>query len=104
MATKRKIRTKKPVTDYIQFSKKLCVFISICWSIGRLLGLIILAYRPELGTAMIQYQRGLDDVMMINIGFYSGNSVAEKGIIGYFTRKAEKDEQDEQVESEGGNG
>jgi len=30
-------------------------------------------------------------VMMVSIGFYTGNSVIEKGIVGYFSRKAISD-------------
>lgn len=93
MASRSTSRTSKNV---LQFSKRIATFVSACWAVGRLLGMVLIALRPEAATAIVNYVAGLDDVMMVNLGFYAGNSVAEKGILGYFSaRKARTDDDDE---------
>ncbi len=57
---------------------------------------------PKIGIAdaAIQLQRGADDVMMVAVGFYCGNSVAEKGIIGYFKARAKDSTESSAANSE----
>lgn len=69
---------------FVQFSKRLAVGITIFWCAFRILTLILLLLRPSLSGSMQGIMQGADDVMMCNIGFYCGNSVAEKGILSYF--------------------
>lgn len=78
---------KPPKEQYIQFSKRITVAITVMWAAFRLMTLILIAFRPETSEALTAFQQGVDDVMMVGIGFYCGNSVAEKGIIGYFGAK-----------------
>ncbi len=73
--------------QYVQFSKKVTIAVTVLWGGFRLLTLILIAFRPETAEALTAFQQGSDDVMMVAIGFYCGNSVAEKGILGYFRAK-----------------
>lgn len=70
--------------QYVQFSKRITVAVTVMWCALRMLALVLIAFRPETATALTAFQQGADDVMMVAIGFYCGNSVAEKGILGYF--------------------
>lgn len=94
----RLIPTRK---EYVQFSKKITIAATVLWGCFRLLTLILIAFRPETAEALTTFQRGADDVMMVAIGFYCGNSVAEKGILGYFNAKQSRDtEQEDSYEEE----
>ena len=64
---------------YVQYSKRLTAFITGVWA--------LLIIRPSVAESMEAFLRGADDVMICNVGFYCGNSVAEKGIIHYFNAK-----------------
>lgn len=87
--------------EYVQFSKKITIAATVLWGCFRLLTLILIAFRPETAEALTTFQRGADDVMMVAIGFYCGNSVAEKGILGYFNAKQSKcTEHDDSYEEE----
>lgn len=71
------------------------------WCAFRLLTMILIAFRPETAEALTTFQQGSDDVMMVAIGFYCGNSVAEKGILGYFkARQPNQTENDTSDEEE----
>ena len=76
--------------QYIQFSKRITTAITAMWFLFRLLTLGAISIRPEAAEALTRFQQGADDVMMVAIGFYCGNSVAEKGIMGYFQARAHK--------------
>lgn len=80
---------------FVQFSKRLAVGITIFWCAFRILALILLLLRPSLSGSMQGIMQGADDVMMCNIGFYCGNSVAEKGILGYFSSRTKEQNNDE---------
>ena len=86
--------TKK---QYVQFSKRITVAVTTMWAFFRLITLLLIAFRPETANALTAFQQGVDDVMMVAIGFYCGNSVAEKGILGYF--KARQQNQTEDIDS-----
>lgn len=73
--------------QYVQFSKKVTIAVTALWGVFRFLTLAVIVFRPEVATALTTFQQGMDDVMIVAIGFYCGNSVAEKGIIGYFGAK-----------------
>ena len=88
-------RVRSPTS--IQYSKKLCAAVTVFWCIARLLGLAIVLLRPELGASMAGILQGVDDVMICNVGFYCGNSVAEKGIVSYFGAKRARAEAESQT-------
>ena len=94
-ATKKTTTTNK---TYIQYSKRIMTFVAVAWAVIRALTLGIILLRPEVSEAMTDYIKGCDDIMVVAIGFYTGNSVAEKGIVGYFSR--ETNESKEQKQSE----
>lgn len=75
--------------QYVQFSKRITVAVTAMWCVFRLLTMVLIAFRPETAEALTTFQQGSDDVMMVAIGFYCGNSVAEKGILGYFKSKGQ---------------
>ena len=82
---------------YIQYSKKLAAFITIFWCFFRITVLVLLWFGPSLLDGIEKVIKGADEVMMMNVACYCGNSVAEKGIVGYFgrsssTEESEKDE------------
>lgn len=74
-------------TQYVQYSKRLTAFITGFWALLRFCGLIAMIIRPSIAESMEGLLRGADDVMICNVGFYCGNSVAEKGIIHYFSAR-----------------
>lgn len=92
---------KPPKKQYVQFSKRITVAVTAMWCAFRLLTMILIAFRPETAEALTTFQQGSDDVMMVAIGFYCGNSVAEKGILGYFkARQPNQTENDTSDEEE----
>ena len=86
---------KPPKKQYIQFSKRITVAVTVMWCAFRLLSLCIIVLRPETVQALTAFQQGADDVMMVAIGFYCGNSVVEKGILGYFKARGHEQTDDE---------
>lgn len=100
MPVKSRSPTMKKNPAFVQYSKKLATTVTVFWCIFRVACLALLAFRPSLIDGMKNVIQGVDDVMMANIAFYCGNSVAEKGIIGYFgTRRqaAEESADDETI-------
>lgn len=96
---------------YVQFSKRIAIVILVFWAVYRLATLVLVSVNLSLASALTSMQSGVDDVMMVSIGFYTGNSVIEKGIVGYFNRKVTTDTGDNQItatdtqtEPEGQNG
>lgn len=88
MAIIKATRPARLAATYVQFSKRIATAIAVFWCVYRILNIVIIFFRPELSTALCQMLSGVDDVMMVSIGFYTGNSVVEKGITGYFGAKS----------------
>lgn len=86
--------------QYVQFSKRITVAVTAMWCAFRLLTMVLIAFRPETAEALTTFQQGSDDVMMVAIGFYCGNSVAEKGILGYFKAKSQDQTVDDTSDNE----
>ena len=93
MATTRSPTLKK---DYIQYSKRLATWITAFWCLFRVAVLVVLLLRPSLAVSMQGIIQGADDVMMANIGFYAGTSIAEKGLVNYFKSRATRAAEDEE--------
>ncbi len=91
---------------YIQYSKRIATAIFVFWVVYRLAALVLVGVNPDLSNAMTAMQKGVDDVMVVSIGFYTGNSVIEKGIVGYFAArgKQEDDEEEDEEETDESNG
>lgn len=81
--------------QYIQFSKRMATTITVFWCVYRVVNLVVAYLRPEIGTSLNSLLSGVDDVMMVSIGFYTGNSIIEKGITGYFGAKGAAAETEE---------
>lgn len=90
MATARSPTLQK---DYVQYSKRLTTWITAFWCVFRVAILGALLVRPSLAEAMQGIIQGADDVMMVAIGFYAGNSVAEKGMTSYFKARGSRQEE-----------
>lgn len=72
---------------YTQYSKKLTTAIMIYWGIIRLVAFIIVAINQETGCHLVDLIHGVDDIAMVNVLAYTGNSVSEKVAISYFKTK-----------------
>ena len=73
--------------QYVQFSKRLATLVAVSWVCFRVLGMVFVLLKPEISTAVTSMLTGVDDALIVSIGFYTGNSVAEKGIVNYFKAK-----------------
>lgn len=95
-----KARSPTKSKTYVQYSKRLASFITVFWCLFRIIVLALLLFRPSLIDGMESIIHGADDVMMFNVACYCGNSVAEKGIIGYFSTKKAQDEDEKDTDDE----
>ena len=97
MATKKTRRATPSKRAPLQYSKKLSAAVTIFWIVYRLAELVAAVIEPSIADALVQLVAGVDTVMMVNLGFYSGNSVAEKAILAWMTRgKQEEENEDEE--------
>ena len=94
MTAKARSPTQKKNPAFVQYSKRLATFITIFWCAFRVIVLALLLFRPSLIDGMRNIIQGADDVMMMNVACYCGNSVAEKGITGYFGMKASSSDEE----------
>lgn len=94
--TKRKRAPRKSAP--LQYSKKLSTAVTIFWIVYRLAELVAAVIEPAIAEALVELVAGVDTVMMVNLGFYSGNSVAEKAILAWMDRGKDKEEELEDEE------
>lgn len=71
----------------LQFSKKMSVTVTIFWIVFRLVEILAAIWQPTIADALVKLVSGVDGVMMVNLGFYCGNSVAEKAILAWMDSK-----------------
>jgi len=97
---------KKTKEKFMQYSKKMASRVTIFWMIYRIANFIVVLIRPEISKSLVDLTTGLDTIMIFNVGFYTGNSISEKTILGFGKRKSlyssddesdEKDEEDKEV-------
>lgn len=94
--------TKKKEVPFVQFSKKLITAVMIFWGVIRLWSVVAIWLNPDVGTSMAAIVRGVDDIAMVNVLAYTGNSISEKVALGYFKMRAgEKEEEKTEEESNG---
>ena len=67
----------------LQFSKRMSITVTIFWIIFRLFEILAAIWQPAIADALVKLVSGVDGVMMVNLGFYCGNSVAEKAILAW---------------------
>ena len=85
----------------MQYSKKMCTRVTIFWMIYRIANFIVVLLRPEVANALVDLSTGVDTIMIVNMGAYTGNSSIEKLAIAFGKRKSlysSDDEQDEEDE------
>lgn len=95
MATKKKTTSQRA---HLQYSKKLSTAVTLFWIIYRLAELVAAVMEPSISDALVALVAGVDTVMMVNLGFYTGNSVTEKMMIAWVQKG--KQEQEEEHEDE----
>ena len=77
---KRTVMSKtEQVIKYVQFSKKITVYVLVYWGLYRLAQLVAGVLRPELADSLVKLSSGIDTVAIFFGGGYTVNSVAEKG-------------------------
>ena len=92
MAKKRRRRRSR---ISLQFSKKMSVTVTIFWIVFRLVEILSAIWQPAIADALVKLVSGVDGVMMVNLGFYCGNSVAEKAILAWMdSRNAQGDDEE----------
>ena len=85
--------SKKKKQVPLQFSKRMSITVTIFWIIFRLAEIFAAIWQPAIADALVKLVSGVDGVMMVNLGFYCGNSVAEKAILAWMdSRSAQGDE------------
>lgn len=84
-------KKKKPVNEYIQYSKKITTYTMIVYGIVRVLSIVAVFLRPECGQYMNDIVKGIDSLAVVCISAYTCNSVGEKAITGYFSNKSEEE-------------
>lgn len=89
---------------YVQFSKKLIAAVMIFWGVIRLWSVIALWLNPDSGVDMAAIVRGVDDIAMVNVLAYTGNSVSEKIALGYFQIRSRMDSKEDEEDEEAENG
>lgn len=99
MATRK--RRRKRAKPYIQYSKRMAWRVTVFWMAYRLMTAIVVAIRPEAQTALVDLVAGVDAVMMVNMGTYTGNSGVEKIAIALAKRRGADDEDEENDDSVG---
>jgi len=92
MASKSK--RKEP---FIQYSKRMCTRVTIFWMLYRMVNFAVTLLRPEVARYLVDLCTGVDTIMIVNIGFYTGNSAAEKIAIAFGKRKSLYTSDDEQT-------
>ena len=95
---KRRRRRARP---YIQYSKRMAWRVTVFWMAYRLMTAIAVALRPDAQSALADLVAGVDAVMMVNMGTYTGNSGVEKIAIALAKRRGGDDEDDENEDSIG---
>ena len=84
---------------YIQYSKKLVTAIMIVWCVIRVFSVLASFLKPEIDLTGIV--RGIDEIAMVNVLAYTGNSVSEKIAIQYFQSKREPEKEEDEEDNNG---
>ena len=85
MGTRTALKIKEA---FVQYSKKMCTRVTIFWMIYRLANFIVVLLKPELANALVDLSAGVDTIMIVNMGAYTGNSATEKIAIAFGKRKS----------------
>ena len=88
-------RRKKRIS--LQFSKKMSICVTIFWIGFRLVEILAAIWQPAIAEALVKLVSGVDGVMMVNLGFYCGNSVAEKAILAWMDSRTPQGDEETQA-------
>lgn len=97
MGTRTALKIKEA---FVQYSKKMCTRVTIFWMIYRLANFIVVLLKPELANALVDLSAGVDTIMIVNMGAYTGNSATEKIAIAFGKRKSLYSSDDEPEEDD----
>ena len=102
MSTKTALKIQN---KYIQYSKKMASRVAIFWMIYRIANFAVVLFRPEAAKYLVDLSSGVDMIMIVNMGVYTGNSISEKGFIAFGKRKSlySTDEDNEEDDKEDDN-
>ena len=78
----------------LQFSKRMSVTVMVFWIVFRLVEVFAAMWQPAISEALVKLVAGVDGVMMVNLGFYCGNSVAEKAILAWMDSRTSQGDED----------
>ena len=87
---------------YIQYSKRMCTAVAVFWMLYRILITLLVFFRATDSDAFIRLTEGVDTVMIVNMGVYTGNSVAEKVSVAWVKRGQSKEEEKKEENKEVG--
>ena len=86
--------SKKKKKVPLQFSKRMSITVTIFWIVFRLAENLASIWEPVIADALVKLVSGVDGVMMVNLGFYCGNSVAEKAILAWMDSRSVQGEEE----------
>lgn len=66
--------------NFIQFSKKITVYILAYWGLYRLVQLVVGIIRPEMADALVKLSAGIDGIAIAFGTGYTINSIGEKAM------------------------
>lgn len=95
-------RRKKNKQPALQYSKKLSTAVTVIWCILRFAIMITSIIEPSIADSMVRLISGADSVMMVNLGFYTGNSTAEKAILAWMRKNELANEEEKEEGDENG--
>jgi len=95
---KRRRRRARP---YVQYSKRMAWRVTVFWMAYRLMTAIVVAIQPAAQNALVDLVAGVDAVMMVNMGTYTGNSGVEKIALALAKRRGDAEEDESEEESVG---
>jgi hypothetical protein len=75
--------------------------VTVFWMAYRLVTAVVVALRPEARAALVDLVAGVDAVMMVNMGTYTGNSGVEKIALALAKRRGDAEEDESEEESVG---
>ena len=81
-------KINKAKEPFVQYSKRMCTRVTIFWMLYRMVNFAVTLLRPEVAKYLVDLCTGVDTIMIVNIGFYTGNSAAEKLAIAFGKRKS----------------
>lgn len=84
--------------NYVQFSKRIALGVTIFWMVYRIINFVVILIRPGVSQTLVDLVEGVDKVMIANVGWYTGNSSVEKAVLAFSGKKEKKKDDDEEEE------